>query len=176
MSMYQFLVSTQGVSSDSNFLTELTDKDGNKTGHLLGLFNRTLLLLENGIKPVWVFDGPPPKKKNGEILRRKRIKQEALQKKEEAEEVGNLDEALKQQQRTTYISHQEKEDVKKMLTLMGVPVIQAPGEAEAQCSYLNKIGKVDAVCTEDTDSLVFGTQLLLRELNNKKEPIIEITR
>lgn len=45
MSMYQFLVSTQGVSSDSTFLTELTDKDGNKTGHLLGLFNRTILLL-----------------------------------------------------------------------------------------------------------------------------------
>lgn len=65
MSMYQFLVSTQGISSDSNFLTELTDSEGNKTGHLLGLFNRTLLLLENGIKPVWVFDGPPPKKKNG---------------------------------------------------------------------------------------------------------------
>lgn len=59
---------------------------------------------------------------------------------------------------------------------MGVMVVQAPGEAEAQCSYLNKIGKVDAVCTEDTDSLVFGTQLLLREMNNKKEPISEITR
>lgn len=25
MSMYQFLVSTQGISSDSNFLTQLTD-------------------------------------------------------------------------------------------------------------------------------------------------------
>lgn len=84
MSMYQFLVSTQGVSSDSTFLTELTDKDGNKTGHLLGLFNRTILLLQNGIKPVWVFDGPPPKKKNGQILRRKRVKQEALEKKQNA--------------------------------------------------------------------------------------------
>ena len=49
-----------------------------------------------------------------------------------------------------------------MLRLMGVPVIQAPGEAEAQCSYLNRIGKIDAVCTEDTDSLVFGTQILIR--------------
>ena len=38
------------------------------------------------------------------------------------------------------------------------------------------MGKVDAVCTEDTDSIVFGTKLLLRELNNKKEPISEITR
>ena len=81
MSMYQFLVSTQGISSDANFLTTLTDADGNKTGHLLGLFNRTLLLLENGIKPVWVFDGPPPRKKDGEVLRRKRIKQEATEKK-----------------------------------------------------------------------------------------------
>lgn len=45
MSMYQFLVSTQGISSDSNFLTTLTDSEGNKTGHLLGLFNRTVLLI-----------------------------------------------------------------------------------------------------------------------------------
>jgi flap endonuclease-1 len=65
MSMYQFLVSTQGISSDSSFLTSLTDAEGNKTGHLLGLFNRTLLLIENGIKPVWVFDGKAPTKKNG---------------------------------------------------------------------------------------------------------------
>lgn len=43
-----------------------------------------------------------------------------------------------------------------MLSLMGVPVIQAPGEAEAQASYMCKKGKVDAVCTEDTDCLVFG--------------------
>jgi flap endonuclease-1 len=45
MSMYQFLVSTQGISSDANFLTSLTDSEGNKTGHLLGLFNRTILLI-----------------------------------------------------------------------------------------------------------------------------------
>jgi len=67
MSMYQFLISTQGISSDPNygFLTSLSDSEGNKTGHLLGLFNRTLLLIDNGIKPVWVFDGKPPTKKNG---------------------------------------------------------------------------------------------------------------
>ena len=78
---------------------------------------------------------------------------------------------MKQQQRTTHISHQEKNDAMTMLRLMGVPVIQAPGEAEAQCSYLNRIGKVDAVCTEDTDSIVFGTQILIREINNRKEPV-----
>lgn len=176
MSMYQFLVSTQGISSDSSFLTTLSDNQGNKTGHLLGLFNRTILLIENGVKPVWVFDGKPPTKKNGELLRRRKIKQEATEKKQEAEDIGNLAEALKQQQRTTYISKQEREDVKHMLRLMGVPVIQAPGEAEAQASYMCKNGKVDAVCTEDTDCLVFGAELMIRDVNNKKEPLTEINR
>lgn len=59
---------------------------------------------------------------------------------------------------------------------MGVPVVQAPGEAEAQASYMNLQGKVDAVCTEDTDCLVFGTSTMIRDLNNKKEPLTEITR
>lgn len=65
MAMYQFIISTQGY--DHNALTVLTDNDGNKTGHLLGMMNRTIALLENGMKPVWVFDGKPPTKKNGEV-------------------------------------------------------------------------------------------------------------
>ena len=81
MSMYQFLVSVQGISSDASYLTNLTDSEGNKTGHMLGIFNRTCALLEYGIKPVWVFDGKPPTKKDGEILRRKKTKQEATEKK-----------------------------------------------------------------------------------------------
>ena len=63
-----------------------------------------------------------------------------------------------------------------MLRLMGIPVIQAPGEAEAQCSYMCKNGKVDAVCTEDTDCLVFGATTMVRDLNHKKEPLTEINR
>ena len=55
-----------------------------------------------------------------------------------------------------------------MLKLMGIPVIQAPCEAEAQCGVMNKLGKVDAVITEDTDCLVFGTQVMIRDLNHKK--------
>jgi len=65
MSMYQFLISTSGYTD--NALTQLTDKDGNKTGHLVGLMNRTIMLIENGLKPVWVFDGKPPVLKGGEV-------------------------------------------------------------------------------------------------------------
>lgn len=65
MAMYQFLVTTQGFTN--NILTELTDKEGNKTGHLVGLFNRSIQFLENGIKPIWIFDGKPPTLKSGEV-------------------------------------------------------------------------------------------------------------
>ena len=33
--------------------------------------------MENGIKPVWVFDGKPPVMKNGELAKRKKKKEEA---------------------------------------------------------------------------------------------------
>jgi flap endonuclease-1 len=37
------------------------------------------MMMENGIKPVWVFDGKPPKLKNGELARRKKSKKEAAE-------------------------------------------------------------------------------------------------
>jgi len=64
--MYQFLVATQGMNQVSG-LTELTDKEGNRTAHLIGLLNRTIQFLEHGIRPIWVFDGKAPTLKNGEV-------------------------------------------------------------------------------------------------------------
>ena len=33
----------------------------------MGLFYRTIRMVENGIKPVYVFDGKPPDMKSGEV-------------------------------------------------------------------------------------------------------------
>lgn len=35
--------------------------------HLMGMFYRTIRMVENGIKPVYVFDGKPPDMKSGEV-------------------------------------------------------------------------------------------------------------
>ena len=68
MAIYQFLIATQGFAKAGiPGLTELKDADGNLTGHLVGLFHRTVQFMENGIKPVWVFDGKPPDLKAGEL-------------------------------------------------------------------------------------------------------------
>jgi len=36
----------------------------------MGMFYRTIRMLENGIKPVYVFDGKPPQLKSGEVCSR----------------------------------------------------------------------------------------------------------
>ena len=46
-----------------------------------------------------------------------------------------------------------------LLSLMGVPYIDAPGEAEAQCAHMVKNGAFYAAATEDSDALVFGNNV-----------------
>ena len=340
MSMYQCLIATQNNSHH-----QLTDESGNPTGHLQGIFYRTIQYLDNGIRPIWVFDGAAPGLKLDELSRRKQLKQKAKDKiisehtlyqaslqelpqdrplevpvieeakqdtgvktkydkkkktsksisedhgekeiatitpatttkkaKEEPdkkkknekanagdetqlttkkldekrrknklsqlqlqviqrkkydnelmeieislrdrisaiagstvyeiagadylcygesdqEEIGiskeldqivsnlektgckAMEEVHKTMKRITHITSEMIEDVKEMLIYMGIPVIEAPAEAEAQCAELVKAGKAFAVVSEDMDALAFGASFLLRGVNYKKEPIIEI--
>ena len=73
--------------------------------------------------------------------------------------------------RSIRITDEMKEDAKKLIRLMGVPVVESPCEAEAQCAELVNQGLAYATASEDMDSLTFGTNVLLRGFNSKKEPI-----
>lgn len=55
-------------------INEFKDEEGNLTAHLVGLFNRTIHFYENGIKPIWVFDGKPPEMKQNLLDKRKEDK------------------------------------------------------------------------------------------------------
>jgi 5'-3' exonuclease len=306
MAMYQFLMATQNGAHYGR----MTDESGNPTSHLAGMYYRTVLFLENGIKPIWVFDGKAPDLKVQELKKRKNFKVQAQEKikaafketeeenkGEEEEEVDeeeekvteekakkgkkakkseekaqkskeeeitqeekpkkkrkltnrqwqviqkkrygaeleqieegfrtrisnlsgallstlsgedymccgesdaeeitvtreleqiisslehsgfrnfhteNMGEVQKNMKRTTIITTDMVEDVKEMLIHLGVPVIVAPAEAEAQCAELVKAGKAYAVASEDMDALAFGSSFLLRGFSNAKEPVIEV--
>ena len=71
MAIYQFLIATQSFSAGKPGVGELRDEEGNLTGHLVGIFHRTIQFMENGIKPIWVFDGKPPEMKSKELDKRK---------------------------------------------------------------------------------------------------------
>jgi len=52
----------------------------------------------------------------------------------------------------------------KLLRALGIPVIQAPAEGEAQAAHMAKIGHVWAVASQDYDALMFGAPQLVRNL------------
>merc|ERR1712083_1239210 len=168
MSLYQFLIA---VRSDG---AQLTNADGETTSHLMGTFYRTIRMIDNGIKPVYVFDGKPPTLKSGELDKRMAKRADAEAALEKAKEEGNEEEVDKQSRRLVKVSKENVEDCKTLLKLMGVPFVSAPCEAESQCAELVKKGKVYAVGTEDMDALTFGTSVLLRHFTISETPKMPI--
>ena len=67
----------------------LTNEAGEVTSHIQGLFNRTIRLMTNGIKPVYVFDGKPPTLKGGELAKRTKGRAKAAADLKAAEEVSS---------------------------------------------------------------------------------------
>lgn len=172
MAVYQFLIA---IRQDGN---QLTNDDGEVTSHVAGLFYRTIRLLENGIKPVFVFDGKPPTMKAGELAKRKERREEAEKQLAAAEEAGDSENVDKFSRRLVKVTKEHFNDCKKLLQLMGVPVVEAPTEAEAQCAALVKAGKVYATATEDMDALTFHSDKLLRHMTfseARKMPIQEFS-
>ncbi|KAG4126887.1 hypothetical protein ERO13_D10G183600v2 [Gossypium hirsutum] len=171
MSIYQFLIVVGRMGTEM-----LTNEAGEVTSHLQGMFTRTIRLLEAGLKPVYVFDGQPPDLKKQELAKRYSKRADATEDLQEAMETGNKEDIEKFSKRTVKVTRQHNEDCKRLLRLMGVPVIDAPSEAEAQCAALCKSGKVYAVASEDMDSLTFGTPKFLRHLmdpSSRKVPVME---
>lgn len=171
MSIYQFLIVVGRSGTEM-----LTNEAGEVTSHLQGLFSRTIRLLESGLKPVYVFDGKPPELKKQELAKRFSRREDATADLAEAIESGNKEDIEKFSKRTVKVTKQHNEDCKKLLRLMGVPVVEAPSEAEAQCAALCKAGKVYAAASEDMDSLTFGAPKFLRHLMDpasRKIPVME---
>jgi flap endonuclease-1 len=157
--LYQFLTTIRQPDG-----TPLMDSKGNITSHLSGLFYRNLNLMQEGIRPVYVFDGKPPEMKLAEITRRKEAKVQARQKYEEAKQKENLKDMRKYSARDVRITQEIIEESKSLLLAMGIPVIQAIGEGEAEASYLARQRKVSASASQDFDSILYGTPTLIRNL------------
>ncbi|KAL3454052.1 flap endonuclease 1 [Aspergillus insuetus] len=171
MSIYSFLIAVRSEGQ------QLMSDTGETTSHLMGMFYRTLRMVDNGIKPLYVFDGAPPKLKSGELAKRSARKLEATEAHEEAKETGTAEDVEKFSRRTVRVTREHNAECKKLLKFMGIPYIDAPTEAEAQCAVLARAGKVYAAASEDMDTLCFDSPILLRHLTfseQRKEPIQEI--
>ncbi|WP_434731671.1 flap endonuclease-1 [Thermogladius sp. KZ2Tp1] len=157
--LYQFLAAIRGPDG-----SPLMDSSGRITSHLSGLFYRTINLVEEGIKPVYVFDGNPPELKVKELERRKALREEAAKKYEEAVKEGDLEAARRYAMMSSKLTSDMVEETKRLLNVMGIPWVQAPAEGEAQAAFMVRRGDAYASASQDYDSLLFGSPRLVRNL------------
>ena len=157
--IYQFL---SGIRQRDG--SPLMDQNGNVTSHLSGILYRTASIVDKGIKPIYVFDGDSSEHKAKTLEQRKAIKEEAMEKWEEAKAAGNIEEARKFAIRTSRMSPYILESSKKLLDYMGIPYVQAKGEGEAQGAYMVEQGDAWAVASQDYDCLLFGAPRIIRNL------------
>ncbi|GAA5863533.1 hypothetical protein JCM8547_007277 [Rhodosporidiobolus lusitaniae] len=159
MSIYQFLIAVRQQDGQ-----QLMNEAGETTSHLMGLFYRTIRMVENDLKPCYVFDGKPPQLKSNVLKKRFSNRQEAKEDEVEAKETGTTEDVDKLNRRQVKVTREHNEECRKLLTLMGIPWVEAPSEAEAQCAELCRGGLVYGAGSEDMDTLTFNSPIVLRHL------------
>lgn len=157
--LYQFLATIRQPDG-----TPLMDSKGMVTSHLTGLFHRTTRLMQYGIKPAFVFDGKAPDLKHVERERRAGIKQEAQRLYEDAKKAGDVESMKKYSMRTSRLTREMIDEAVELIEALGLPVVMAPSEGEAQAAYMVKNGDVFAEISQDYDCLLFGVPRMVQNL------------
>jgi len=161
--IYQFLTTIRQPDG-----TPLKDSEGNVTSHISGLFYRNMNLILNNVKIIYVFDGEAPELKEKTRELRSQIKQQAKEKYEQAASEKDIDSMAKYSRSDVYLDEQKINESKELLLAMGIAVIQAPGEGEAQASVLAQNKDIFAVASQDYDCLMFKAPLLIQNLSLSK--------
>jgi flap endonuclease-1 len=157
--IYQFLSNIREYDG-----SPLKDSRGNITSHLSGLFYRNISLLENGIVPIYVFDGKPPALKDKTIKERIALKEKAEEEYRLSLAMGDYEKAKSFASRTSRLTKEMIDESKELLNSIGIAVIDAPSEGEAEASFLCRIGSVFSAVSQDYDSILFGSPRLIRNL------------
>ncbi|KAG9309953.1 PIN domain-like protein [Chiua virens] len=111
--------------------------------------HRVRLLRHHNIQPYVVFDGGPlPAKKETESERRQR-REDNLAKANALASQGKHSQAREFYLKCVDVTPQMAYQLIKVLRAEGIQYVVAPYEADAQMAYLERIGIVDGIITED---------------------------
>ena len=178
-SIYEYRNSRIAIDSSILLYKYRYASNDSEDSHLHGFVQRACFYLKRGILPVFVFDGAPPNAKQQVLDKRvkqkikieERIHQLIITSELHTESIQ--EEISKLSKQITYVTKSHRQECKYLLRLLGIPIIEAIGEAEATCATLQKKGIVDYTFTEDTDALTFGAPKVLRSAR-KLEKVLEV--
>ncbi|KAI0819165.1 PIN domain-like protein [Trametes gibbosa] len=89
---------------------------------------------------------------------------------------GALRPAIKRKKHVKTTPHWLMEGMRSFAIAFGYSWLKAAGEAEAELAKLNKLGIIDAVLTEDSNALLFGAQVVIRNYKRTDPDIVKVYR
>lgn len=138
--------------------------------------NRVRLLKHHGITPYIVFDGGPLPAKKGTESDRKQRRDENMARANSLAAQGKHSQARDYYVKCIDVTPQMAYQLIKALKAESVAYVVAPYEADAQMAYLERVGIVHGILTEDSDMLVFGCKNVLLKLDTVENTVISVVR
>ncbi|MHA1384647.1 MAG: hypothetical protein ACTSR3_12910 [Candidatus Helarchaeota archaeon] len=164
-SVYRKTVAIDGTNFLIRYLSKLAfvnKKTEEIASHIIGLFYFTINLMERKLRPIFVFDGMPIKeKRHFSSYKISKLLYLWNQYRNHEKQITDFD--------FTY----DKNIVEciEFIKMMGLPVIRAPSEGEAQASRLVRDKKAFGVISYDYDTLLFGSKIMLKALDFNTESL-----
>ncbi|CDO63707.1 exonuclease I, putative [Plasmodium reichenowi] len=140
----------------------------------LNFIEKMLIPIYNhNIKVVFVFDGEElPEKKKENMIRKNRREKAKMELQEIISKVKNPrtnEMVLKKCIQAISVSKEIIDSVKEFCRKKNIDYIISPYEADAQLSYLCRMGFISCAISEDSDLLVYGCPRVLYKLKNTGE-------
>lgn len=146
----------------------IVDENNKNISEIYFIFKIAVKFLSEMIIPVFVFDGKAPSIKSNTIKKRNKTKEKATNilnniNYDVKDNNNNKKEIIKQLKRKFQIDRDNIDRAKFILKLMGLPVINARGEADPQCAILSTYysDKVVGVLSDDFDPLLYSSKNIL---------------
>lgn len=149
--------------------------DAPTRGYVTSVMKKVDMLRHFGVEPYMVFDGSPLPTKEGTHMERRQKREKAKETANALLRKGNKSLAWKEFMKAAAVTPEMAKSIMVELDRKHVKYVVAPYEADPQMVYLEKVGLVDGILSEDSDLLVFGCNKLITKLNDYGE-CIEIDR
>lgn len=175
----KFAVDTSGIIHKwaigiRNSGDDMRNDNGEPISHLFAIVKSVTIFLENGILPIFVFEGKPPEVKKSILDTRSNRRTDAEEKCQQSDK--NSKEYIRNFKRSYKLSHSQSHDCQKLLSFMGIPFVKSVGEADPQCAVISCHNDITGVVSEDSDMTVFGAKCQLKDFSAKKSQVTIITR
>ena len=144
--------------------------------HLHVMLSKIIGMLRYKITPIFVFDGESHSMKQATLKEREETK-----KKLSLKYYNATTESAKKKYYylKSDVTYKEIDDCRQMIKFLGLPIIDAPEEADSQCAYLSRKNLVYGVVSDDMDMLLFGAKRLIKNFSvseTKKMQEIDLSK